>query len=57
MRRCAGGLNSVLRQIARLLVPLNYARGERFDHDPAHEVRPGAAARGGCQPGVGAARS
>lgn len=28
-------LNDVLRQIARLLVPLNYARGERFDHDPA----------------------
>jgi len=27
--------NAVLRQIARLLVPLNYARGERFDHDPA----------------------
>jgi hypothetical protein len=25
----------VLRRIARLLVPLNYARGERFDHDPA----------------------
>jgi hypothetical protein len=28
-------LNRVLRRIARLLVPLNYARGERFDHDPA----------------------
>ena len=28
-------LNAVLRQVARLLVPLNYARGERFDHDPA----------------------
>ncbi len=28
-------LNAVLRRIARLLVPLNYARGERFDHDPA----------------------
>lgn len=27
--------NVVLRRIARLLVPLNYARGERFDHDPA----------------------
>ena len=25
----------MLRRIARLLVPLNYARGERFDHDPA----------------------
>jgi len=28
-------LNATIRQIARLLVPLNYARGERFDHDPA----------------------
>jgi len=28
-------LNAVLRRLARLLVPLNYARGERFDHDPA----------------------
>jgi hypothetical protein len=28
-------LNGVLRRVARLLVPLNYARGERFDHDPA----------------------
>lgn len=28
-------LNAVIRQVARLLVPLNYARGERFDHDPA----------------------
>jgi hypothetical protein len=28
-------LNGMLRRIARLLVPLNYARGERFDHDPA----------------------
>ena len=27
--------NATLRRIARLLVPLNYARGERFDHDPA----------------------
>jgi len=27
--------NRVLRRLARLLVPLNYARGERFDHDPA----------------------
>jgi hypothetical protein len=29
------GLNGVLRALARHLVPLNYARGERFDHDPA----------------------
>jgi peptidase M28-like protein len=28
-------LNASLRQLARVLVPLNYARGERFDHDPA----------------------
>jgi hypothetical protein len=27
--------NARLRRIARLLVPLNYAKGERFDHDPA----------------------
>ena len=27
--------NLVLRRVARHLVPLNYARGERFDHDPA----------------------
>jgi N-acetylated-alpha-linked acidic dipeptidase len=29
------GTNAALRRIARLLVPLNYAKGERFDHDPA----------------------
>ncbi len=29
------GFNVVLRRVARHLVPLNYARGERFDHDPA----------------------
>jgi hypothetical protein len=28
-------LNAALRQLARQLVWLNYARGERFDHDPA----------------------
>jgi len=28
-------LNATLRRVARVLVPLNYARGERFDHDPA----------------------
>ena len=33
-------LNEVLRQIARTLVPLNYARGERFDHDPATKFGP-----------------
>jgi hypothetical protein len=27
--------NATLRRLARILVPLNYARGERFDHDPA----------------------
>jgi hypothetical protein len=33
-------INGVLRQIARTLVPLNYARGERFDHDPATKFGP-----------------
>ena len=33
-------LNATLRQIARLLVPLNYAKGERFDHDPALKLGP-----------------
>jgi hypothetical protein len=33
-------VNATLRQIARLLVPLNYARGERFDHDPALKFGP-----------------
>jgi hypothetical protein len=28
-------LNAAMRELARALVPLNYARGERFDHDPA----------------------
>lgn len=28
-------LNATLRRLARWLVPLGYARGERFDHDPA----------------------
>jgi hypothetical protein len=28
-------VNATLRRVARLLVPLNYAKGERFDHDPA----------------------
>jgi hypothetical protein len=28
-------LNATWRRVARLLVPLNYAKGERFDHDPA----------------------
>ena len=28
-------LNATLRRLARILVPMNYARGERFDHDPA----------------------
>jgi hypothetical protein len=26
--------------VARLLVPLNYAKGERFDHDPALKFGP-----------------
>ena len=28
-------VNAALRRLARILVPINYARGERFDHDPA----------------------
>jgi N-acetylated-alpha-linked acidic dipeptidase len=28
-------VNAALRRLSRHLVPLNYARGERFDHDPA----------------------
>ena len=32
--------NALLRRIARPLVPLNYARGERFDHDPALKFGP-----------------
>jgi N-acetylated-alpha-linked acidic dipeptidase len=32
--------NAVLRRLARLLVPVNYARGERFDHDPAIKFGP-----------------
>ncbi|HEY0876434.1 MAG TPA: M28 family peptidase [Vicinamibacterales bacterium] len=32
--------NHVLRRLARVLVPLNYARGERFDHDPATKFGP-----------------
>jgi len=27
--------NDTLRELARILVPVNYAAGERFDHDPA----------------------
>jgi len=33
-------LNATIRRIARLLVPLNYAVGERFDHDPALKLGP-----------------
>ncbi|MGD9903076.1 MAG: M28 family peptidase [Vicinamibacterales bacterium] len=33
-------LNATLRRVARLLVPLNYSRGERFDHDPALKLGP-----------------
>jgi N-acetylated-alpha-linked acidic dipeptidase len=28
-------INQAILDLARILVPLNYARGERFDHDPA----------------------
>lgn len=34
------GLNATMRRLARLIVPLNYARGERFDHDPALKLGP-----------------
>ena len=27
--------NATLRRLARILIPLNYSKGERFDHDPA----------------------
>ena len=33
-------LNATLRRLARQVVPLNYARGERFDHDPAVKYGP-----------------
>jgi N-acetylated-alpha-linked acidic dipeptidase len=33
-------LNDALRSLARHLVPLNYSRGERFDHDPALKFGP-----------------
>lgn len=33
-------LNLRLRRLARILVPLGYARGERFDHDPAVKLPP-----------------
>jgi hypothetical protein len=33
-------VNATLRRLARILVPLNYARGERFDHDPAIKFGP-----------------
>jgi N-acetylated-alpha-linked acidic dipeptidase len=36
-------INDRLRRLARILVPLNYSRGERFDHDPA--VKPGVVPR------------
>ncbi|MBI4520232.1 MAG: M28 family peptidase, partial [Gemmatimonadetes bacterium] len=31
----ADDVNSVLLELSRILVPINYAEGERFDHDPA----------------------
>lgn len=33
-------VNAALRRIARLLVSTNYAKGERFDHDPALKLGP-----------------
>ena len=36
----AGEVNTVIRRLARILVPLDYTRGPRFDHDPALAVPP-----------------
>ncbi len=36
----AGETNTVIRRLARILVPLDYTRGPRFDHDPALAVPP-----------------
>ncbi|HUU33381.1 MAG TPA: M28 family peptidase [Vicinamibacterales bacterium] len=33
-------VNATMRRLARLIVPLNYAVGERFDHDPALKLGP-----------------
>ena len=40
---CAVTSTRCLRRLARILVPINYSRGERFDHDPA--VKPGVVPR------------
>jgi len=32
--------NDTLKELARILVPINYAAGERFDHDPALPLGP-----------------
>lgn len=32
--------NDILKELARILVPLDYAAGERFDHDPALPLQP-----------------
>ncbi|MEE8586882.1 MAG: hypothetical protein V3T83_18735, partial [Acidobacteriota bacterium] len=34
----AGQVNRLLIELSRRLVPVNYARGERFDHDPAQSL-------------------
>jgi hypothetical protein len=31
----AAGINRALMQVSRALVPIDYTRGDRFDHDPA----------------------
>lgn len=33
-------INQRLMELARILVPINYARGEKFDHDPAISLPP-----------------
>jgi len=40
VRHGAPAINQAILDLARLLVPLNYARGERFDHDPAISLPP-----------------
>lgn len=39
-RAAAERANDTLKELARILVPVNYAAGERFDHDPALPLGP-----------------
>ncbi len=38
--KAARRINRAMMELARVLVPINYARGERFDHDPAISLPP-----------------